>query len=147
MTDWFNKINKKTVLILAAAIILAVSAFAGGFYFLANNSKIKTVEYEYAISRNKPIILYFYTDWCGYCRRFTPEVNALAEKYKKDSFYVMVNGGVQENEELFRRFNVRGVPTLFFLNPPKNHALYVKYSSKKTKDYLIEEFDSFLKRT
>ncbi|REJ73459.1 MAG: thioredoxin family protein [Acidobacteria bacterium] len=65
----------------------------------------------------KPILVYFYTDWCGYCRQFERDLLASEEvqSYLRDEVLaVRINpekgGG---DAQVSRRYGVRGFPALF----------------------------------
>ncbi len=67
-------------------------------------------------SEDKPLVVYFYADWCGYCRQFerellgTPKVKA----FLGSALAVMINPdkGSQESD-LARYYGVDGYPTFF----------------------------------
>lgn len=65
----------------------------------------------------KPILVYFYTDWCGYCRQFERQLLSSKElqNYLDDEVLaVRINpehgGG---NAQISDRYRVRGYPALF----------------------------------
>lgn len=76
--------------------------------------------YEEALQKAKKekklILLDFYTDWCGWCKRLDADV------FAKDSFIQAADGvlGVKVNAEklpqLAQRFQVNSYPRLFFVN-------------------------------
>ena len=79
-------------------------------------------EISAAQNLGKPVIIDFYATWCTPCRELEeitfhhPEVVKLAEKS-----FVMVKvdvtkGGNPQHEELLKRYQVKGVPTLVFLD-------------------------------
>jgi len=63
--------------------------------------------------QDKPFVLDFYADWCGPCRALLPTVEKLAEEYKEDVEILKVN--VDEQRALAQKFNVRSIPSLFFM--------------------------------
>jgi thiol-disulfide isomerase/thioredoxin len=66
----------------------------------------------------KPIALYFYVDWCGYCARLERNVLSHPEvaQYLDSVLYVSVNPEHGRAEEaLFESFNGRGYPTFLML--------------------------------
>jgi len=69
-----------------------------------------------ADEENKPVLVYFYTDWCPYCREFDDELVAAPEvdTYLRDIVAVRINPelGVAE-AELARRYGINGFPALY----------------------------------
>ena len=85
---------------------------------------------EQAKKNGKKVMVFFYTDWCGYCKR----MNALTftdegvKKLLADKFItVKVNGDSRNTlqvdkasiteRELAAKYAVRGYPTIWFLEP------------------------------
>lgn len=57
-------------------------------------------------------LLFFYADWCPFCKSFKPKFEDSAEKLKNKKIVV---GSVKLNEDenpLWDRFNIQAVPTL-----------------------------------
>lgn len=75
---------------------------------------------EQAKLRNSPVVIDFYTDWCGYCKVLEnkifpdPEVSKLLENFTT----LRING--EEHPEIAGNFKVSGYPTVLFLD--KNGA-------------------------
>lgn len=70
--------------------------------------------YEKVVKNNeKKVILDFWAPWCGPCRAIAP---VLEEVVSKDESVVVAKINVDENEELAVEYQVRNIPTLFFLN-------------------------------
>lgn len=65
---------------------------------------------------SKPLVVYFYADWCGYCRQFERELLGTPEvrRYLEDVHAVMINPekGARERE-LAAYYRVQGYPALF----------------------------------
>jgi len=102
----------------------------------ARSSRFKdSPGYEEALrlqrANGKPIALYFYADWCGYCARLERNVLSQPEvkQYLESILYASVNPEHGKAEEaLFRSFNGRGYPTLLILEkdqPPRDIPTYV----------------------
>jgi thioredoxin:protein disulfide reductase len=70
----------------------------------------------------KPVIIDFYATWCTPCRELEevtlhqPDVVQLAEKDFTMVKVDVTKGGNPYHEELLKRYNVKGVPTIVFLD-------------------------------
>ncbi len=62
-----------------------------------------------AIDGDTPVILDFWADWCGPCRKFASTMEQLARKHPE---WRVVGVDVEANAELAQRFGVMGVPAL-----------------------------------
>lgn len=72
---------------------------------------------EMAKAENKPMLLDFYTDWCGWCKRLDKDTYGNEEVIKLSQQFVCVKVNAEENQQLAKTYNVRGFPTTVFLNP------------------------------
>lgn len=62
---------------------------------------------------NKDSIIKFTAHWCGPCKILTPILNKLSEEHKDIPFYEI---DVDEEYELSALFNIRSIPTMFFVS-------------------------------
>ena len=56
------------------------------------------------------VLIDFWAEWCGPCRRLTPTVEALATEYDGRATVAKMN--VDENPNIPGRFMIRGIPTM-----------------------------------
>ena len=65
-------------------------------------------------TKNGVVLVDFWAEWCGPCRRLSPMVDALAQEYEGRVTVGKMN--VDENPDIpASRFHVRGIPTLIVL--------------------------------
>ena len=76
--------------------------------------EVKSIEdFNTIVTGNKPVLLDFYADWCGPCKTLLPTVEKLAIQHESDFVIAKVN--VDLNPQLAQKFNVRSIPSLFFI--------------------------------
>ena len=77
------------------------------------SDKIQTLtdgNFDQAVNGGKPVLVDFWAEWCGPCKRIAPTVDALASDYAGKVTIGKMN--VDENPKTPDRFQVRGIPTL-----------------------------------
>ncbi len=109
-----------TVLLLSAGLVRAKDNWEDDYDKAAAAAKVS----------GKPILLDFTgSDWCGWCIKLDREVFSKKEfkDYAKDNLVLMVADfprqkklsakTVKQNEELAKKYGVRGYPTILILSP------------------------------
>ncbi len=111
--------------------LIAIAAIITGTWSLKPTAKpaekipwqsYAETQFQTAIAQNKPIILDFYADWCIPCKELE-EITFQDQQVVQMSrqfvlFKVDITGGMSaEIDKLRKQFNVKGVPTIIFINP------------------------------
>lgn len=68
------------------------------------------------IETNNLLVVDFYADWCGPCRRLGPIIEELAEEYK-DVTFVKIN--VDNFAQEAAMFSVSSIPSVFYFKDGK----------------------------
>jgi len=74
---------------------------------------VKVITTLLDVPQDKKVVIDFYADWCGPCKRIAPEYVKLSEKYT-DIVFLKVDS--DESSTLSESFDVRALPTFLFLN-------------------------------
>lgn len=94
------------------------SVTTGSVIVLTNETfKLKVYDYEknssWKYEGNLPAIVDFYADWCAPCRKLSPLVEEIAEKYKGKIVVYKVDTDAQQ--KLAQSMGISSLPTLLFI--------------------------------
>jgi thioredoxin 1 len=92
-----------------------------------------------AETKNGVVLVDFWAEWCGPCRRIGPYVEALADEYDGKATVAKLN--VDENPQVPTRFMVRGIPTLLIF---KNGQLADTIVGLVPKEEIAQKLDKAL---
>jgi thioredoxin 1 len=93
-----------------------------------------------AETKNGVVLVDFWAEWCGPCRRIAPIVDELATDYEGRATIGKMN--VDENPNIpTSRFQVRGIPTLVVL---KNGQLVDTIVGLVPKEEIVRKLDQHL---
>ena len=65
------------------------------------------------IKGDTPVLVDFYTDWCGPCKMIAPVLDKIAHEFAGNLLVVKVN--TDENPQWAQHFGVQGIPTMLFV--------------------------------
>jgi thioredoxin 1 len=89
-----------------------------------------------------PVIVDFYADWCGPCRRVAPFLEELAKEYGTKIKIYKVN--TDENQRVASAFNITGIPAFLFITAKGEHKMMV---GAMPKEDFEKEINNYLKVT
>lgn len=123
--------NKKVITLIVAIIVLAAIAVTSAMAMMPRKTVKpsdydKGLKYEAAAKLNKPILAFFYVDWCGYCQRFAPKLNLLHALYDSKYSIVMINCEAPENKKLSESYRVGGFPTIYIIDPKIDNRVHIE---------------------
>ena len=138
---------------VASTVNTAFAAEAGGILW-----KDYTPGMALAKKEDKSIFLYFHAPWCTYCTKLkkTTFQDDRIQAYLNDNF-VSIQVNTDTNKDLALKWQVKGLPTMWFLEPDGNKIdrmpgyvdagqllQILKYIH--TKSYTTMEFNEFVKQ-
>jgi len=118
-------------ILVVLSFLFSIAALALSIYNFQNGSaggegKKVVISKQYDKGRTlqkaqdtkKPIIVFFYTDWCGFCQRFVPTFDKVTKKseIKKNFAIAYVNCEKEENQKLMQEYNVQAYPTVYVID-------------------------------
>jgi thiol-disulfide isomerase/thioredoxin len=137
--------DKKTLLLI---IILAI-IISGVFYFVYNNYIKNSIIKNHSLNKefisrdknttNDVLILFFYTEWCPYCKQALPEIkkfeNHIASQNAKNDYVITLTKiDCDKNSTIADKYKVEGYPTIKLIY--KNEVY--NYDAKPNKANLIK---------
>jgi len=66
--------------------------------------------FDQLVTSPTPVLIDFWAEWCGPCKRIAPTVEQLATDYAGKLMVAKMN--VDENPDVPTRLGIRGIPTL-----------------------------------
>jgi thioredoxin-related protein len=110
------------VLVLASVLLVgAGSSFSRSAWLQGADGLIEAL--ESVVQKEQALAVYFYTDWCGYCRQFERELlgNPEVKAFLGDGLAVMINPEKGDKEQqISRYYGVTGFPAFFVRNRSSN---------------------------
>ena len=66
-------------------------------------------EFQVILDNDKKVVVDFYAEWCGPCKKIAPLFEAMSKQYKDTINFVKVN--VDEAEDIANLYDVSSLPT------------------------------------
>ena len=77
-----------------------------------------------ALESKEAVFLFFYTDWCGFCKKQKPLLDMLEPEFSGDITFMRVNA--DENRQAMQQFGVTGFPTMFLITDTDSSGSFVQ---------------------
>lgn len=69
------------------------------------------------LQSEQAVVVDFWAPWCNFCRRLSPVIDRIEDKYGKDVKIAKLN--VDDNKELTQKYEVNSIPTLMLFQNGK----------------------------
>ena len=127
-------------------ILVITTLFTLNLYNLLAAQWIPTYDkgMKQAKKTGKPVIIDFYTDWCGYCKKLDREVFADAEFKKLAQKFICIKVDCEKDKKTPGEYGIRGYPTIYFLSP--KGKILDKIGGYRKKEAFISTMNSVLKK-
>jgi thiol:disulfide interchange protein DsbD len=151
-----SRAKSKTFSYVKKGLGLALTATAIIFFF----ASVKTSEGVHwtaydeglladAVKEDKPVILDFYADWCIPCKELDARVFSAADVVNLSRKFVMLRADLTKynphQKSLQRRFNIKGVPTVIFIDRGGKEDRSLRVESFVDKEEFLERMNAAMK--
>lgn len=145
--------KKKLIIIITGIVLLLAGGITAGVTYAQMNAPKHPSDYhigitydEALVSNEKPMLILFYADWCGYCLRFMPKFSTLSKLYGKKYNFVMLNvEGSARNVKLTKDTGIAGYPTVYILDPKYDNKILISNTVYHDLGKFRTELDRYLR--
>jgi len=150
--DFINSAkDKKSILLILIIIVI----FLLVSIFVYKNVVKKVLNNKHQVNKefitknnnsNDVLVLYFYTQWCPYCKQSMPEIKKFEEYVKglngeNDYIITVTKIDCDENTAMADKYKVQGYPTIKLIYKGRVYD----YDAKPTKENLIQFLETSTK--
>lgn len=140
--------KNNTILFSVVAVLLALMTYAAPLraesvtYLTTEQFKARVMDYtkekEWKFAGERPMIIDFYTTWCGPCKRLAPIMEELSEKYcGQVDFY---KADTERERELAYIFQISSIPQVLYIPMEGKPMLLKGLYPKEDIERIINDF-------
>lgn len=101
--------------------------------------KVTNENFEALLAEGKPVVIDFWAEWCGPCKKIGPIIDELATEYE-DKVKV-VKCDVEEADDIAAQYGIRNIPTILFI---KGGEILDKQIGATDKATLVAKIEALL---
>lgn len=146
---FYNLTNNRLLLVfgvlwLFLTLIIAYFSYTSYIKPMISEHKLNKEFVNENIDNSEDIlVMYFYTEWCPYCKKAKPEWNKfenyVGNKNKNIDYTInLVSINCDESKSIANKYKIDGYPTVKLIYKNKEYD----FDAKVTKDNLVEFLDS-----
>lgn len=94
---------------------------------------------DVVLASDKPVLVDFSTDWCGYCEEMEPTVAEVAAEFEGRALVCRIDA--DESPLVANRYQVKYFPTFMFF---KNGQVAQTFTGTQAKSSLADQLDSMI---
>ncbi len=142
---------KKNIFILTVLIVVLLTTVVGysaakGFMDKKEPSDYHIgISYDESLKSDKPSVVLFYVDWCGYCMRFMPRYKILSTLYKDKYNFVMVDAEGEGNRKIVEDALISGFPTVYIYDNKYDNRVHLTQGLYSDLGLMRKELDRYLR--
>tara|TARA_Y100000590_G_scaffold417965_1_gene518199 strand:- start:319 stop:657 length:339 start_codon:yes stop_codon:yes gene_type:complete len=92
------------------------------------------------VSSKIPIVVDFFAEWCGPCKRLTPKLEELEQTYKDKILFLKVDVDNNDCSDICELYNITSMPTLIFIKDS------LQIDDLRIEGYDIEKVETNIKK-
>ncbi|NUN10107.1 MAG: thioredoxin [Ignavibacteriaceae bacterium] len=86
------------------------------------------------LNSNVPVMIDFWAEWCGPCKRIAPIVDEVSKEYAGKAKVGKLN--VDDNQQVAMQYGIRSIPALLFFH---NGQVYDQIIGVTSKDKIVDK--------
>ena len=92
------------------------------------------------VATNKFVVIDFWAEWCGPCRRVGPAIEELSQEFAGKVAFAKVN--TDDNQRLSMQFNISAIPAIMlFSNGQLIERIIGAYPKEAIRDKIVRKFN------